>query len=434
MELTLDDKSGRGGEAGVCFEYFADDRVKLESAAKLAQAIREGINGVVLDGPNPVRSALCALGFLGASDWRALVRQVLHEARLDPDEKFRSQALQSGALMVARGAWSLPEGMRFLDTLFSEFASGEFSPKAHALSDHELRWNVKRQLRLRTHPYDINGLVSILQRTLEHPTNAELGTDALVCVAHMLGGSNHSAAIPALRDVLVERELSVELRSEAARSLGRLRFPQAEAALRDAVPKIVNSKSRSSGGAEAEPYPSAILALLNVAQFGEHAVVALDFAFRQWEIEYPSTPLTIRAVAHCGGKRFENDLLNVLQEHSSPDCRGYAGFALAMLTGDRHRVLLTQYLEFALAPVETILLSLAVLKVGGKPSVNRMSDCMRDELFDWPRAVVEDIVNVLAECNRPYSTLEKIWRPLLKSQSVGTQCIAVDPDNLRYLE
>ena len=104
--------------------------------------------------------------------------------------------------------------------------------------------------------------------------------------------------------------------------------------------------------------------------------------------------------------------------------RGHAGLALARLEGSKHLAQLEESLKHATSDLEAILLSLAVLQAGGKPDPTRIEESLRNELFEWPTAVAEDALSILEGSSRPYQALIKPWKPIL----------AIEPDNLRYLE
>ena len=424
VQLTLDGETGRGYDAAACFDYFSDEDAKVLAANTLAERIRKEIDGVLLDNPNPVRNALLALGYLGARDWRYLLRDVLVKARSDRDEKFRRQSLQSAALMIAKVPQdSFGVGMTLLSRLFDGFGSGEFSPERNAVTEYELRDNVKRFLRRRKPPFDLAQLVGILENSVELWSHPE-SPNTLVCAAHLLGGSNHTAAIAVLAKVLKDPAAPENLRAECARSLGRIRKPPAVASLRDAVQHIARTDTPKENSGASTVVDTAIVALLNVAQYGENPVDTLQFTFAQWGVQHITTPLTARAVGQCGDKRFESHLLQAIQENRIAGMRGQSGLALARLEGSKHRELIEESLKNATSDLEAILLSLAVLLADGLPNPVRIQECLRNELFEWPTAVAEDAVSILDGSSRPYQALIKPWKPIL----------AIEPDNLLYLE
>ena len=405
-----------------CFDLIRDENIRMQSANSIGSALNKMDGYLELSGPGRVRGALLSLGYLGALNWVHEISRILREASSDTDEKFRSYALQSVALMIAKSKDNDLSGVHYLDLLLSRFNTGQFSPHPHRVTKAELTAYVKPHLRRRKHRFDVGGLVGILNSSARLWTHPEGEPEYLVCVTHLIGEANVTGATPALSAILLDPAAPIDVREEAARALGRITSSTAVDKLAQAIEKLASAQS-SGVNEKSELLLVAVTALFHVVHFGEIPLDSLKLAFKHSNIKEPRRPLTIRAVGLCRASQFESVLRKTLSENPNADCRGQAGLALARIDNSKYRNLISKTLDEATTPQEIILLSLAAFLSGAKPDTRRVRESLNQDFFDFPNFVSDDVVSILSGADAKYRNLIKPWKSVWENE----------PENLRYL-
>jgi len=412
-EAVLD--GSRDGEvAAICFDLFPRDLVAVETANRVAAAIKPRYEGELLARVDVARNAIAALGYLGASSWAYRIREALESSR--EDQRLGRWGLS--ALLRLNG--KTPARDRGIGLALSEILRPFLSGAYHAddgiggrksyFEDAEMA-HAKRVLREqkgfeRADDY-VRQLAGIASGAVASGAVASgavasgaASTYAGELLLHMLGSFGLERLVQPIAAVLGDDAPAV-MRAEAAVALCRISSPKSASTLRDAYARV-DPESRLGFQIR--------YALVLAAPDGDAPERDLETGFEGRSRWYRLSEW-VRAAGLAKARKRLPAIEAALDEPYAA-IRGAAGLAVARLEGRSKLPLLERRLAESTAGIEHALLSLAVLEAGGRPDPDAIRRSLDLEALEWDPFVRRDIATALGRAGPPYDEILRLWEPM----------------------